>query len=70
MLEGKQIEQPVYFIMGERDGVRQFISPDGIDAGYKDLRAKIFLDGKGHWLPMEAADEVNRRVVGFLSELR
>ena len=69
-LEGVQIQAPVYFMMGTRDGVQHFIPPEGMEAGYRDLRAKVFVEGKGHWLPMEAAQEVNEQVIPFLSEFR
>ena len=69
-LEGVQIQPPVYFMMGARDGVQHFIPPEGMEARYRDLRAKVFLEGKGHWLPIEAADEVNAHVIPFLSEFR
>ena len=69
-LEGVQIEPPVYFMMGARDGVRHFIPPDGMEARYRDLRAKVFVEGKGHWLPLEATREVNEHVIPFLGEFR
>jgi pimeloyl-ACP methyl ester carboxylesterase len=69
-LEGVQIQPPVYFMMGARDGVQHFIPPEGMEARYRDLRAKVFLEGKGHWLPIEAAGEVNAHVIPFLSEFR
>ncbi|MCH2172876.1 alpha/beta hydrolase [Myxococcota bacterium] len=69
-LEGVQIQPPVYFMMGTRDGVRHFIPPEGMEERYRDLRAKVFVEGKGHWLPIEASQEVNDQVIPFLSELR
>ena len=69
-LEGARIPQPTWFMMGERDGVRHFLPPEGMDANYADLRGKEFVPGAGHWLPLEARERVNASVAGFLAEFR
>ena len=43
--------------------------PNGqLDAQCEDLRGEFFLEGLGHWLPMEAKDDVNRISLDFLAE--
>jgi pimeloyl-ACP methyl ester carboxylesterase len=32
------------------------------------LRQKLIIDGAGHWIQQERADEVNAALIGFLRE--
>ena len=34
-----------------------------------DMRGKVFIDGVGHWTPMERAAEVNEALLGFLKTM-
>ena len=65
-----QIRQPSLFLAGSRDGVitgligaRQVAELDRV---LTDLRAKVILDGAGHWVQQERPDEVNAALIDFL----
>jgi pimeloyl-ACP methyl ester carboxylesterase len=70
-LQGKRINQPSLFMVGERDPVRHYAGQH--EAGLKDwltdLRSQIVLPGAGHWLQQERPDEVNAVLLGFLRSL-
>jgi pimeloyl-ACP methyl ester carboxylesterase len=68
--QGAKISQPSLFLAGSRDGVvtgligaRQIAELDRI---LTDLKAKIILDGAGHWVQQERPDEVNAALIDFL----
>ena len=43
--------------------------PNGhLNVQCEDLRAEFSLEGPGHWLPVEAKDDVNRISLDFLAE--
>jgi len=65
-----KINQPSLFLAGSRDGVvtgligaRQIAELDRV---LTDLRAKIILDGAGHWVQQERPGEVNAALIEFL----
>jgi pimeloyl-ACP methyl ester carboxylesterase len=68
-----RIAQPSLFIAGSRDGV--ITGPLGearlkeMDGLLTDLREKLILDGAGHWIQQERAEEVNAALLGFLKGL-
>jgi pimeloyl-ACP methyl ester carboxylesterase len=68
-----KIAQPSLFIAGSRDGV--IAGPIGearlkeMDGLLSDLRGKVILDGAGHWIQQERADEVNDALLAFLAGL-
>jgi len=70
-LQGKQITQPSFFLVGERDPVRHYSGSH--EAGLKDwltdLRAQIVLPGAGHWVQQERAGDVNAALLDFLEGL-
>ena len=70
---GQPIRQPSLFIAGSRDGVLKFPAAQAqLDAYPKTLpglRGSHILDGAGHWVQQERADEVNRLLVEFLKGL-
>ena len=70
-LQDARIRQPSLFIVGDRDPVRHYAGAH--EATLKDwltdLRGQHVLPGAGHWLQQERADEVNRLLLAFLSEL-
>lgn len=41
----------------------------GLDRVLTDLRGHVVLDGAGHWIQQERADEVNAALLDFLSGL-
>ncbi len=61
---------PTLFIAGERDPVRRIAGdPVDTDALVPGLVGAHVVPGAGHFVQMEAADEVNRLVVEFLGAL-
>ena len=67
-LQDRRIDQPSFFLVGERDPVRHYAGQH--EAGLKDwltdLRGQVVLPGAGHWVQQERADEVNAALLGFL----
>jgi pimeloyl-ACP methyl ester carboxylesterase len=64
----RRIDQPALFATGERDPVRRFMPAEAMDGWVTDLRASLVIDGAGHWVQQEAADEVSEALVRFLLE--
>ena len=65
-----KINQPSLFLAGSRDGVitgligaRRVADMERV---LGDLKAKIILDGAGHWVQQERPDEVNAALIDFL----
>ena len=68
-LEGKKVQQPCIFIQGSKDVVAKMIPNGHLNALCEDLRGEFFLEGPGHWLPIEAKEEVNEICLDFLADL-
>ena len=70
---GQVIHQPSLFIAGERDSVLRFPASQAQIAAYSKtlpgLRGCHILEGGGHWIQRERADEVSGLVIGFLGNL-
>ncbi|WP_321949283.1 alpha/beta hydrolase [Paraburkholderia sp. J10-1] len=70
---GCPIRQPSLFIGGSRDDVLRFPGMQQRVAALPQvlpgLRGAHVLEGAGHWLQRERAEEVNRLLLSFLSEL-
>lgn len=72
-VKGRRIVQPAAFIAGTLDPVRA-IAP-GIDfyaqagAACDDYRGTTLIEGAGHWVQQEAADEVNAALRSFVDGL-
>jgi pimeloyl-ACP methyl ester carboxylesterase len=68
-----RIAPPSLFIAGSRDGV--ITGPLGearlkeLDGLLTDLRGKLIIEGAGHWIQQERAEEVNAALLGFLKGL-
>jgi len=74
-LDGKNVDVPALFLVGERDTGLAIPGMDRIIEAMPDivprLRAIKMLPGAGHWLQQEAPQEVNKVLVDFLqSNLR
>jgi pimeloyl-ACP methyl ester carboxylesterase len=73
-LDGKQVEVPALYLVGERDtglaipGMDQIIK--AMPALVPQLRAAEVIPGAGHWLQQEAPEAVNRALVDFLKSLQ
>lgn len=69
-LDGKHIEVPALFLIGERDTGLAIPGMDRIIAAMRDLvpqlRASKMIPSAGHWLQQEAPQEVNEALIDFL----
>lgn len=69
--QGAKVRPPALFVAGTRDGV--IASAMGrahleqMDASLPNLRAKVMIDGGGHWIQQERPDEVNAALLRFLA---
>jgi pimeloyl-ACP methyl ester carboxylesterase len=70
--QGAQIHQPSLFIAGSNDsvitsliGAKRVADMERI---LPNLKQKLIIDGAGHWIQQERADEVNGALVAFLKE--
>jgi pimeloyl-ACP methyl ester carboxylesterase len=68
--QGAQIAQPSLFIAGSKDSVITGLigakRVDDMERVLPNLRQKLIIDGAGHWVQQERADEVNAALIGFL----
>ncbi len=67
------IEQPALFVAGALDGVIAGANEEQLRTNMSqtvtDLRGVHVLDGAGHWIQQERADDVNRLLIEFLQGL-
>jgi len=67
-----QIHQPSLFIAGSRDSVITGLigakRVGDMERVLPNLRKKLIIDGAGHWVQQERADEVNAALIEFLRE--
>jgi pimeloyl-ACP methyl ester carboxylesterase len=73
VFSGRSIDVPSLFIAGRSDwGIYQ--SPGAIErmrgTGCSALRGVHLIEGAGHWVQQEKADEVSRLLLGFLETMR
>ncbi len=70
----QRIHQPALYIAGTRDLVLKMLPGKDMVAGMKSLVPNLsgaeLLDGIGHWTQQEAPDEVTRRLLDWLSDIR
>jgi pimeloyl-ACP methyl ester carboxylesterase len=68
--QGAQIHQPSLFIAGSKDSVITGLIGAKRVADMQrvlpNLKQKLIVDGAGHWIQQERADEVNAALIGFL----
>ena len=71
-LDGAKIQVPAFFLAGTDDPVLKFSndSYNRQDKNFADLRGKQLIDGAGHWVQEEKADEVNAAITAFLNSIR
>jgi len=71
-LRGRPITVPSLFIGGEKDGptVWNAAAIARFDQTLPGCRGSHILEGSGHWIQQERAEEVNRLLLGFLAEVR
>jgi pimeloyl-ACP methyl ester carboxylesterase len=72
--QGAQIHQPSLFIAGSKDavitgliGAKRIADMERV---LPNLKRKLIIDGAGHWIQQERADEVNAALIGFLREVQ
>ncbi len=66
---GAKVTMPSLFITGSADPVN-IMSPAGIMDGWlEDHRGSHFIEGAGHWVQQEAAEQVNALLISFLDSL-
>ncbi|MEV1021141.1 alpha/beta hydrolase [Streptomyces sp. NPDC050264] len=68
-LAGRTVDCPSLFVTGSKDPVRRFMPDDKMERVLTDLRGRVVLDGAGHWIQQERAEEVNAALLEFLAEL-
>ena len=69
--QNAKMRQPALFVAGDRDGVI-LMNPQALaqlEENVPNLKAKIMLDGCGHWTQQERPDEVNAALLDFLGSL-
>jgi pimeloyl-ACP methyl ester carboxylesterase len=69
--QGRTITQPSCYVGGTLDLIAGN-TPDAIEAmraALPDLRGCTLLEGAGHWIQQERADEVTALLLGFLASL-
>jgi pimeloyl-ACP methyl ester carboxylesterase len=66
--KGAKVAQPAFFMTGKSDGLKELypITMDQIRAGVPGLAGGVELDGVGHWIQHEAAEQVSDQLVKFL----
>ena len=68
--QGAQIHQPSLFIAGSRDSVITGLigakRVADMERVLPNLQGKLIIDGAGHWIQQERADEVSAALIGFL----
>jgi pimeloyl-ACP methyl ester carboxylesterase len=72
--QGAQIHQPSLFIAGSNDSVITGLigakRVHELDRVLPNLKGKLIIDGAGHWVQQECANEVNAALIAFLNESR
>ena len=70
-LQGKTVDQPSLFVVGENDPVRHYAGrhEKGLPDWLTDLRGQVVIPGAGHWIQQERPDAVNAALLGFLAGL-
>jgi pimeloyl-ACP methyl ester carboxylesterase len=69
--QGAQIHQPSLFIAGSKDSVITGLigakRVGDMERVLPNLKGKLIIEGAGHWVQQERADEVNVALIGFLN---
>ena len=68
-LSGNTSDAPAFFLTGSLDPVRSFIPSDRIGEVFTNYQGTILIEGAGHWVQQERADEVNDALISFLTSL-
>ncbi|HEV3229747.1 MAG TPA: alpha/beta hydrolase [Solirubrobacteraceae bacterium] len=68
-LADRRIDAPALFVTGSRDPVASFMPAEAMDGWVTDLRAKVVIEGAGHWVQQQRPEEVNEALLTFLAEV-
>jgi len=71
-LKGAVVTQPSYFLGGEEDGLKDIggvLTEERLRKVLPGLMGWRLIAGVGHWPQLEASDETNSALIGFLSAL-
>ena len=68
-LLGKTADVPAFFLTGSLDPVRSFMPSDRIGEIFTNYQGTILIEGAGHWVQQERAEEVNDALISFLTSL-
>jgi len=70
--QGAQISQPSLFIAGSKDSVITGLigakRVADMERVLPNLKQKLIIDGAGHWVQQERAEEVNAALIAFLGD--
>ena len=71
---GARVQPPALYIAGDRDDVLNFPGMRNALPHLSDfspnLKDTLFIEGAGHWVQLERAEEVNAALIAFLRELK
>jgi pimeloyl-ACP methyl ester carboxylesterase len=68
-LAGAKVTVPSLFVGGALDPVLLMSPPAIAHASLTDHRGDVLVDGAGHWVQQESADEVNAALLRFLDDV-
>jgi len=70
-VQGQRIQVPAWFMVGEHDPVRGYTGSGEaeLEQWVTDLRGKVVVPGRGHWIQQEDPETVSSGLIGFLSSL-
>jgi pimeloyl-ACP methyl ester carboxylesterase len=68
-LDGAHVTMPSLFVTGSADPVNLMSPAAVMDGWLDDHRGTHLIEGAGHWVQQEAADEVNALLISFLDGL-
>jgi pimeloyl-ACP methyl ester carboxylesterase len=67
--DDRRIDQPAFFLTGERDPVRDFMPASAMEGWVTDLRESIVVPGAGHWVNQEEPEQVNAALLRWLADV-
>jgi pimeloyl-ACP methyl ester carboxylesterase len=68
-LAGERITAPALFVGGTADPIGPTMNPARAREVVAGPYTEVMIEGAGHWIQQERADEVNAELLGFLSRL-
>jgi pimeloyl-ACP methyl ester carboxylesterase len=69
--QGRTIDVPALYVVGDKDPVRNYTAAAAAELNRWAPRLvdSVLIEGAGHWIQQERAEEINARLLGFLSSL-